>query len=486
MVAVEALHLLNAARAVSSSTFTASAAIATANSGFSWGTIGDSRASGVAYSDQSSYDNNADQCLRLASSYTSLMQHYAGQWVDAEYSQVSFKACSGTVLFDMARGKNLIGQTNKEDSVLLMSAGGNDAGFANVVMNCVYQLGITATFDCDGALSPASDYINGPIDTPKTLRNDIQATYTDLFKTSQSSHSPFYLYHLGYVHYFAVDSTSSWCDDISFGTGRTLPKLTLSLRQQMNTLTDGVNNAIKDVISAFKPQLTNQQHLEFIDISPAFEDHRFCEGSMAPTLPVTYCDGKAGQYYNPAVWIWNVQYTDFQEYDCGAAAPAPTGMVQNGTSDDWIFTAPAGTLQTPAEGWHFRPFHPKFFGHVAIGNTVISQLSKDNVPGVKKSLNVAGQAIIPLSVGDSTDISPAPTMTVLGTPQSATATAKSTLTTTGKSSRSTSGKSTSAKSSSTTSAKSTSAKSSFTTTAKSTSNTSVKSSTAAKSTSIKT
>lgn len=47
---------------------------------FSWGTVGDSWASGVAYSSDTTYDNNAGGCMRLITAYKSLMQQYASAW----------------------------------------------------------------------------------------------------------------------------------------------------------------------------------------------------------------------------------------------------------------------------------------------------------------------------------------------------------------------------------------------------------------------
>jgi hypothetical protein len=86
----------------------------------------------------------------------------------------------------------------------------------------------------------------------------------------------FKLYILGYAHFFNLGA--NYCDDISFGAfalvGGAAPKVSNVLRTAFNDAVTNVNNVLSRVATDI-----GDERVKFIDISPAFNTHRFCENS---------------------------------------------------------------------------------------------------------------------------------------------------------------------------------------------------------------
>lgn len=179
------------------------------------------------------------------------------------------------------------------------------------------------------------------------------------------------IYHTGYAHFFNIDE--EWCNEESFGAipgivpGSHKPKLSQQLRSDVNELVQQVNNVIQQTVSTF-----SDSKFGFVDISPSFDGHRFCEAGGTHT----------GQYYSDNVWFWNLSYPWF-----GALDPTNSTDVD---LDGPLFGSNSTTYSgsgdgNAVEGWRFRPFHPKSAGHEAIMNAIIPQLRADKVPGVSPS-----------------------------------------------------------------------------------------------------
>ena len=103
-----------------------------------WGTIGDSWDSGVAYNNDVTYDNNADQCLRLIDAYGAQMANDQSWVTDGQ--NFTFAGCSGAVLSDMvAPGGQQQLQKISQPQFVAMTAGGNNEGFGRIVDGCIYH-----------------------------------------------------------------------------------------------------------------------------------------------------------------------------------------------------------------------------------------------------------------------------------------------------------------------------------------------------------
>jgi lysophospholipase L1-like esterase len=108
--------------------------------------LGDSYSSGVG---AGNYEGGS--CKRSTRAYPHL-------WADANgASSFNFTACSGAVTQDVINSQ--LGPLNSSTTLVSVSVGGNDAGFANAMQTCVLQ-GESA---CVSRINQARDYINHPL-----------------------------------------------------------------------------------------------------------------------------------------------------------------------------------------------------------------------------------------------------------------------------------------------------------------------------------
>ncbi|KAI9672163.1 MAG: hypothetical protein M1831_001976 [Alyxoria varia] len=341
---------------------------------------------GLAFNQSNTFDNNQDGCMRINEAWSAQLGTNQ-DWADGEQNSF-FKGCTGARLADMAAptfGQNQMSKLQSPD-VVFMQVGGNDAGFYNVALNCIYQFDPSAPlktdYDCDGAIKGATDYLNG------AFTSQLTATWDDVFKSkAANTGKDFHLYQIGYAHFFNLGDEGAWCNEESFGvTHLNQPKLTQAVRQRINDLTTLLNGKMQSAAGGYRAQNPDKQHVGFIDVSWGFDGHRFCEAAHAPgNEGCKCCTGYAGQYYNMDVWFWNLSPAVIAPGSC------PPGLPTDGTSakpDTPLFdsSAPEATTLSSGpdgQGSALRPFHPKDGGHTAIMKAIIQQLMRDAVPGVK-------------------------------------------------------------------------------------------------------
>lgn len=94
---------------------------------FTWGSIGDSWCSGVAYSNEVAWDGNANSCMRVNHAYSAQLIQDTTWTVGRQ--DATFNGCSGSKLGDMhgygTGGKQLVNALSPGSTVVLMQAGGN-------------------------------------------------------------------------------------------------------------------------------------------------------------------------------------------------------------------------------------------------------------------------------------------------------------------------------------------------------------------------
>lgn len=132
------------------------------------------------------------------------------------------------------------------------------------------------------------------------------------------------------------------------------PLLTNAIRPAVNDLTERLNNAYRTTIASYP-----SDKVRFIDISPGFNGHRFCEQGSSKFNP----------YYSGDAWFWNL------------SPPIPdlaNPFTTTPPSSIWDWAS--SVLGTLISGWTLRPFHPKFAGHIAIKDAIIAQMKLDGVP----------------------------------------------------------------------------------------------------------
>ncbi|KAI1749154.1 hypothetical protein F4782DRAFT_533768 [Xylaria castorea] len=233
-------------------------------------------------------------------------------------------------------------------------AGGNNYGFDDVVSHCINQPGTgygpeypDPSGVCAQQLAKSNSYINNGGE--HGLYGDELKTVIDgLGHPAVQDDTDFRLYIQGYAHFLNLGA--NYYDGISFGPLISKLKLSNRLRADVN---DGVEHS----------------PVRFLDISPAFNGHRFFENNHS------YKD----QRYSTDVWLWNLDTpsgnppADPSRVDAwldGAYLPdgAPLPDYPNTTT---FGVEMQGGIETEGTG-----------ETQAIADTVIAQALADRIPGV--------------------------------------------------------------------------------------------------------
>lgn len=354
-----------------------------------YGVIGDSWGSGVSYSTDVLYDDNKDECLRTKESHGPQME--ADQnWVGHNPSGLRDAACSGSQLGDIVAGQHQMGKVGDTPAVVVMTSGGNNAGFGHIVDVCIYHSDPTHNYgnpywsdkdgsgDCAKAIADATEYITNPDKMP----NDLTKTLDDLFADPASKNPDFLLYLTGYAQFFGTDY-DPWCDS-EYWSIPTInpfnidPYLSKSLRQAFNDRVSAVNKLYKSTAESDK----YKAKVRFIDIDSHFAGHRFCEPGS------NYKEQINTDTHFDKVYLWNLNYS-WQITGQGAPSAAAAGgnvtaqeaqAAFNGGGVTAWSSGGGGGGNKPENGWRLRPFHPRYTGYTAIKEAIFVQLKTDGLP----------------------------------------------------------------------------------------------------------
>ena len=354
-----------------------------------YGVVGDSWGSGVSYNNDVLYDNNNDSCLRTKESHGPQMEADS-TWIGHDPSGLRDAACSGSNLGDIVKGQQQMGKVGNPD-VVIMTSGGNNAGFGNIVDVCIYHSKPTHYYgnpywddpdrsgDCARALDAALEYITDP----NAMAYDLTKTIDDLFNDSSvNDNSDFLLYLTGYAQFFGTDY-DPWCNSEywsipTLNLSNKYPYLSVNLRKDFNDHVSKVNNLYKTTAESDE----YKAKVRYIDVDSGFAGHRFCEpganhGDQVNTD--TNFDG---------VYLWNLNYP-WQV--TGQGAPSPQAAQGNPSAQEaqdafngqpvtaWSVPSGGGG-NTPGNGWRLRPFHPRYTGYTAIKDAIFAQLKIDGRP----------------------------------------------------------------------------------------------------------
>ena len=222
--------------------------------------LGDSYSSGTG---AGSYGDSGS-CKRSANAYAQL-------WANANApSSFVFVACSGAVTTDVLN--NQVGSITADTSLVTISIGGNDAGFADVMTDC--NLGSDST--CVSRNQEAQDYARNQL--PARL----DAVYAQISDRAPNAH----VVVLGYPHIYVLNGSCS------IGLSETK-------RAAINQSADVLADVISGRASAFG--------FTFVDGRSAFAGHEICASgerwinSITWPIDESYHPNAAGQrggYYN--------------------------------------------------------------------------------------------------------------------------------------------------------------------------------------------
>ncbi|MGH3240569.1 MAG: SGNH/GDSL hydrolase family protein [Spirillospora sp.] len=204
--------------------------------------LGDSYSSGVG---AGSYDSASGACKRSANAYAKL-------WA-AAHKPASFKfvACSGATTTDVASGQ--LGSLSASTTLVSISVGGNDAGFANVMQTCVLNSDST----CKSRVAQAETYMNN------TLPGRLDSLYSKIDAKAPSAR----VVVLGYPRLYKITSI---CAGLS------------------NTKRTALNHAA-DTLAGVTAKAVSRAGFTWSDVRDEFAGHELCSGDdwlNSVTLPL--------------------------------------------------------------------------------------------------------------------------------------------------------------------------------------------------------
>jgi hypothetical protein len=194
--------------------------------------LGDSYSSGVG---AGSYISSSGDCDQSTKSYPYL-------WHAAHTSAAfTFAACSGATSSDVLSGQ--LGSLGSSTGLVSVSAGGNDAGFADVMTTCV--LGTDST--CLSKIATARSYIG------TTLPGRLDSLYTAISTKAPAAH----VVVLGYPTFYKLGATCVGLSDTK--------------RAAINSAADYLDTVISQRAAA--------HGFTFGDVRTTFTGHEICSGS---------------------------------------------------------------------------------------------------------------------------------------------------------------------------------------------------------------
>ncbi|MFF5422295.1 SGNH/GDSL hydrolase family protein [Streptomyces misionensis] len=195
--------------------------------------LGDSYSSGVG---AGSYDGASGSCKRSTKSYPAL-------WAAANSpASFAFTACSGARTGDVKA--NQLGPLNSSTDLVSISIGGNDAGFADVMLTCVLQSETT----CLDRIATARSFVD------TTLPGNLDSVYSAISAKAPSAR----VVVLGYPRFYQL-------------AGSCVAGLSETERKAINGASDYLNAAVA--------KRAADHGFTFASVVPAFTGHEICSGS---------------------------------------------------------------------------------------------------------------------------------------------------------------------------------------------------------------
>ena len=193
-----------------------------------------------------------------------------------QYSNPSFQhlSCTGATINDTLAGSPE-SQIDKFDTITnadfaLLSIGGNDLGFFDIMNSCIFRFFSFYSGTCEEALNRSREALSS-----SSFEERLKLLIMEIFdKVHWEKRLWFNIYVTGYARFFNAETPA--CDNATMGIWWRGPKLKRELRQQMNDMVLGVNKHIKESIQEINRGF-DEERVFFIDYDDAFEGHRFCE-----------------------------------------------------------------------------------------------------------------------------------------------------------------------------------------------------------------
>ncbi|KAI5863220.1 SGNH hydrolase [Durotheca rogersii] len=236
--------------------------------------FGDSYSAGIG----TGFEGKEDDCRHGLHSHAALVAAdlLAGQG-GRNATTFQFLSCTGATTQQILSGS----QDSQIDALnaslpidfALLSIGGNDLGFFEVMNACVFRFYNFYSGTCESAL----EHTRAQIESDE-FENRLLIVITEILDRVRWEKKPsFFITVTGYARFF--NDVTDECDDMSFGVWWNGPRLKKDLRSNMNAMVLTVNAKIRRTVDLINSQFT-QNKLVFVDYDEEFEGHRFCENNV--------------------------------------------------------------------------------------------------------------------------------------------------------------------------------------------------------------
>ncbi|KAL7940915.1 SGNH hydrolase-type esterase domain-containing protein [Trichoderma barbatum] len=234
--------------------------------------LGDSYSAGIG---TGLFNGTEDDCRHGYNAYPMLVQDDLNRSLDGgDGPTFQFLSCTGSTVNDMLAGaehSQIDGfNTTSTADFALLSIGGNDLGFFEIMNSCIFRFYSFYSGTCESALRHADEQMAG-----SEFEHRLRLVIMEILDRVRWEKRPWFTITVtGYARFFNADTDE--CDDYSFGLWWRGPKLKRELRQRMNDMVVDVNNKIRRSVDAINAAFAEPRVL-FVDYDDAFEGHRFCE-----------------------------------------------------------------------------------------------------------------------------------------------------------------------------------------------------------------
>ncbi|KAH8668355.1 SGNH hydrolase-type esterase domain-containing protein [Xylariales sp. PMI_506] len=322
----------------------------------------------------------------------------------ANSSGFQFESCTGSTTAQLLVG----GVGSQIDSLnasrpadfALLSVGGNDLGFFEVMNACIFRFYNFYSGTCETALAHTQERLDSD-----DFENRLRIVIIELLNKVKWEKKPWFQITItGYARFFN-DETDD-CDEMSLGVWWRGPKLKKELRVRMNAMVQAVNRKIESTVAAINAGFTTTKVL-FVDYDLAFDGHRFCEpgvaepdyarndtwfflvgapdnarngttassssSSRSPPLPLL--PPSASELVDPATCLGPARRSG----DWGRLAMCYMAMSR---AEDPMLRLAGGEIAAENSMWYVptyygKTFHPRSRGHEAIRNRIYAKWAEE-------------------------------------------------------------------------------------------------------------
>lgn len=163
--------------------------------------------------------------------------------------------------------------TSLDADFAVLSIGGNDLGFFEIMNSCIFRFYSFYSGTCDQALQRSKEAIEAP-----DFEHRLRLVIMEILDRVKWEKKPWFTITVtGYARFFNAETLD--CDECSFGVWWRGPKLERQLRRRMNEMVLSVNDKIKRSVDAINSGFT-EPRVHFVNYDDAFEGHRFCEPNV--------------------------------------------------------------------------------------------------------------------------------------------------------------------------------------------------------------